>query len=111
MVNRLDNVIFIKGYRLSEYGFMKIIILIILLFSTPVVESMNIDKTLVISDTEMWSPAWSLDGNAIAYVAYDSNRNHQIFIINIHDKEKRQVTYDDNKKWGVDNRGHYLYLI
>jgi len=89
-------------------GFMKVLIIYLVvlmsLFSVPASADLVIESTSVINTgdiREPWSPAWSPDGNSIAYVAYDSSNNQQIFTINIDGTGKKQVTSDAKKKWGV----------
>ncbi len=77
-----------------------------MLFAIPASADLNIVSTSIINTgpsniTSPWSPAWSPDGNSIAYVAYDTFGNQQIFTINIDGSTKKQVTHDTGKKWGV----------
>ncbi len=81
-----------------------IYLVLISLFSVPASADLIIESTSVINTGEKeapWSPAWSPDGNSIAYVAYDESRKQQIFTINTDGTGKKQVTSDANKKWGV----------
>ena len=77
------------------------------LLAIPASADLTIVNSSVISTGDIrppWSPAWSPDGNSIAYVAYDASSNQQIFTINIDGSGKKQVTYDTTyitKKWGV----------
>jgi Tol biopolymer transport system component len=77
------------------------------LFAIPVSADLNIVNTSVISTGDIkppWSPAWSPDGNSIAYIAYDASNNQQIFTINIDGSGKKQVTSDTiyiTKKWAA----------
>ncbi len=96
-------------YRYYMLGIMKVshilICLVLLsLFAIPASADLIISNTSVISTGDIrspWSPAWSPDGNSIAYVAYDASNNQQIFTINTDGSGKKQVTNDANKKWGV----------
>jgi TolB protein len=90
-------------------GFMRvshifIYLLIISLFSVPVSADIIIESNLTanITDKEAWSPALSPDGESIAYVAYDASRNQQIFTIKIDGSDKKQLTNDLNRKWGIE---------
>lgn len=101
-------VTFIMLYRYYMLGIMKvsyilIYLVLISLFSIPVSADLVIESTSIINtgDKEAWSPAWSPDGNSIAYIAYDNLYNQQIFTINIDGTGKRQVTNDSIKKWGI----------
>jgi TolB protein len=47
------------------------------------------------------NPILSPDGMRIAYVAYDSSFNQQIFIINIDGTGNKAITNDTLKKWGL----------
>lgn len=95
-------------YRYYMLGIMKVsrilfCLVLMLLFSVPVSADLIIESTSVINtgDKEAWSPAWSPDGNSIAYVAYNGSNNQQIFTINIDGTGKKQVTNDTIKKWSV----------
>ncbi|MDO9098480.1 MAG: hypothetical protein Q7U60_10210 [Candidatus Methanoperedens sp.] len=79
-------------------------LVLISLFSVPVSADLNIESASVIEtgDKEAWGPAWSPDGNSIAYIAYDNSRNQQIFTINIDSTGKKQVTNDTIRKWGIE---------
>jgi TolB protein len=92
-------------------GFMRvshifIYLLIILLFSVPVSVSADLiiesNSTANITDKEARSPALSPDGETIAYVAYDASRNQQLFTIKIDGSDKKQLTNDLNRKWGIE---------
>ncbi len=78
-------------------------LVLISLFSVPVSADLNIESVSIINitDKEAWGPAWSPDGNSIAYIAYDDSRNQQIFTINTDGTGKKQVTNDTIKKWGI----------
>lgn len=80
-----------------------ICLVLVSLFSIPASADLIIESASVINtgDKEAWNPAWSPDGNSIAYISYDNSRNQQIFIINIDGTGKKQVTNDTIKKWGV----------
>ncbi len=102
-------VTFIMLYRYYMFGIMKvsniiICLALISLFLIPASADVVIESTSVIDtgDKELWSPAFSPDGNSIAYVSYDSNRNQQIFTINLDGTGKKQVTNDTIKKWSVE---------
>lgn len=86
----------------------QIIICMVILFLFPVTSAadLTVEKTIVVtSDMETWSPAWSPDGESIAYVAYDDSRNQQIFTIAIDGSGKKQITNTIDttifRKWGV----------
>lgn len=96
-------------YRYYMLGIMKVshilfYLVLISLFSPQVSADLNIESASIIntSDKEAWGPAWSPDGNSIAYIAYDNSRNQQIFTINIDGIGKKQVTNDTIKKWGIE---------
>lgn len=102
-------------YRDYMLGIMKvshvlICLVLVSLFSIPVSAELIIESTYVIntSGAGAWSPAWSPDGNSIAYIAYDNSRNQQIFTINVDGTGKKQVTnvtndtIDTIKKWGIE---------
>jgi TolB protein len=78
--------------------------IILLLFSLPVSAELIIESNLTanITDKDPWSPALSPDGERIAYVAYDASRNQQVFTINIDGSDKKQLTNDLNRKWGIE---------
>jgi Tol biopolymer transport system component len=96
-------------YRYYMLGIMKVsrilfCLVLMLLFSVPVSADLIIESTSVINTSDIrapWSPAWSPDGNSIAYVAYNGSNNQQIFTINIDGTGKKLVTNDTIKKWGV----------
>lgn len=74
------------------------------LLAIPASSDLNIASISVINTGDIrtpWSPAWSPDGNSIAYAAYDASNNQQIFMINIDGSGKKQVTSDMTKKWGL----------
>jgi|GEM_PF-716618 len=103
------SVTFIKVYRYYILGIMKVshilfYLVLISLFSVPVSADLIIESASVINtgDKDAWNPAWSPDGNSIAYIAYDNSRNQQIFIINIDGTGKKQVTNDTIKKWSTE---------
>ncbi len=58
-------------------------------------------KKVSTSETELWDPVLSPDGTKIAYIAYDNERLQQIFIVNIDGTEKKKITNDNLKKWGL----------
>jgi Tol biopolymer transport system component len=102
-------VTFIIVYRYYTLGIMKVSYILVCLVSVisfliPVSADLIIESTSVIqtNETLVWNPAWSPDGNSIAYVAYDNSRNQQIFTINIDGSGKKQVTNDTIRKWGVE---------
>ena len=89
-------------------GFMKVshaIIYILLLsfiltpFAELIIES---NVTANITEKVVWSEAISPDGSTIAYVAYDTSRIQQIFTVKIDGTDKRQITNDLNRKWGIE---------
>lgn len=96
-------------YTYYMLGIMKlshilICLVLISLFEIPASADLVVESTSVINTGDIrapWSPAWSPDGNSIAYVAYDASNNQQIFTINIDGTGKKQVTNDTIKKWGV----------
>lgn len=81
-----------------------ICLLIISLYSVPVSADLIIESnfTANITDKDASSPALSPDGETIAYVANDASRNQQVFTIKIDGSEKKQLTNDPNKKWGIE---------
>ncbi|MCX9085189.1 MAG: hypothetical protein OIN87_10380 [Candidatus Methanoperedens sp.] len=83
-----------------------ICLLIISLFSVPVSADLIIESNLTanITDKDAWSSALSPDGETIAYVAYDDSkqRKQQIFTINIDGSDRKQLTNDTNRKWGIE---------
>ena len=81
-----------------------IYLLIISLFSVPVSADLIIESNLTanITDKDTSSPALSPDGETIAYVANDDSRNEQVFIIKIDGSDKKQLTNDPNRKWGIE---------
>lgn len=81
-----------------------IYIFLILLFSAPVSADFIIENTSTanIPDKDVWSSAISPDGRTIAYVSYDNSGNQQIFTIKIDGSNRKQLTTDPNKKWGVE---------
>jgi TolB protein len=90
-------------------GFMKvshilICFLLISLFIAPVSADLIIERiaTANITDKNVWSSAISPDGSTIAYASYDASRNQQIFTIKIDGSEKKQLTNDPNRKWGIE---------
>ena len=83
-----------------------ICLIILLLFPVTTGADLTVEKTAIITnDTKTWSPAWSPDGESIAYVAYDDSRNQQVYTINIDGSGKTQITNTTditiNRKWGV----------
>jgi Tol biopolymer transport system component len=75
---------------------------ILLLFPVTTSADFTVLKTSVISnDTGTWSPAWSPDGESIAYIAYDDSRNQQVFTMGVDGSGKKPVTNTTIKKWGV----------
>ncbi len=96
-------------YRYYILGIMKvshilICLVLVSLFSIPASADLIIESASVINtgDKEAWNPAWSPDGNSIAYIAYDNSRNQQIFTINQDGTGKKQVTNDTIIKWGIE---------
>ena len=96
-------------YRYYMLGIMKVLqilfyLVLISLVSVPVSADLNIESSYIIntSDKEAWGPAWSPDGNSIAYIAYDSSHNQQVFTINIDGTGKKKVTNDTIRKWGIE---------
>lgn len=81
-----------------------IYLLIISLFSMPVSADLIIESNLTanITEKDASSPALSPDGERIAYAANDASRNEQIFTINIDGSDKKQLTNDLNRKWGIE---------
>jgi len=76
---------------------------VLLLFSFPASADLKIESTeiLDLNVADFSSPAWSPDGNAIAYIAMDRSNFNQIFTIKTDGTGLRQVTNVPNKKWGV----------
>ena len=64
-----------------------------------VIQTPKTYSTLIVTDT--WSPAWSSDGESIAYVSYDDSRNQQVFTMSIDGSGKKRITETTNRKWGV----------
>ncbi|MDL5504098.1 MAG: hypothetical protein QSU88_12885, partial [Candidatus Methanoperedens sp.] len=60
------------------------------------------NSTATITDKDFWSEELSPDGSMIAYVSYDTSNNQQIFTIKTDGSEKKQLTSDFNRKWGVE---------
>lgn len=83
---------------------MFIYLLIISLFSVPVSADLIIESnsTANITDKEVSSPALSPDGETIVYVAKDASWKQQIFTIKIDGSDKKQLTNDSVKKWGIE---------
>lgn len=81
-----------------------IYLLIISFFSLPVSADLIIESNLTanITDKDASSPALSPDGETIAYVAKDASRNEQVFTIKIDGSDKKQLTNDLNRKWGIE---------
>jgi Tol biopolymer transport system component len=81
-----------------------IYLLIISLYSVPVSADLIIESnsTANITDKEAWSPALSPDGETIAYVAKDASWKQQIYTIKINGSDKKQLTNDSIKKWGIE---------
>jgi TolB protein len=81
-----------------------IYLLIISLFSVPVSADLIIESntTANITDKGVESPALSPDGETIAYIALDNSRYQQVFTIKIDGSDKKQITNDLNKKWGIE---------
>lgn len=77
---------------------------LISLLSVPVSADLIIESntTVNIPDKVFWSTAISPDGSTIAYVSYDASRYQQIFIIKIDGTDKKQLTNDPNRKWGIE---------
>ena len=70
----------------------------------PVSADLIIESNLTanITDKEVSSPALSPDGETIAYVAIDDSRKQQIYTKKIDGSDKKQLTNDSNKKWGIE---------
>jgi TolB protein len=70
----------------------------------PVSADLIIESNLTanITDKDASSPALSPDGETIAYVANDASRNEQIYTIKIDGSDKKQLTNDLNRKWGIE---------
>jgi len=81
-----------------------IYLLIISLFSVPVYADLIIESNLTasITDKGVDSPALSPDGEIVAYVAFDNSNHQQVFTIKIDGSDKKQLTNDLNKKWGIE---------
>ncbi len=58
-------------------------------------------KKVSTSETELWDPVLNPDGTKIAYIAYDNEHFQQIFIVNVDGTEKKKITNDSLKKWGL----------
>jgi len=83
---------------------MFIYFLLIMFFPIPVSADLIIESTSTanITDKNIWSTALSPDGSTIAYVSYDDSRNQQIFTVSTDGSEKKQLTNDPNRKWGIE---------
>lgn len=81
-----------------------IYLLIISLFSVPVSADLIIESnsTANITDKGVESPALSPDGETIAYIALDNSRYQQVYTVKIDGSDKKQLTNDLNKKWGIE---------
>lgn len=84
--------------KLSLFGACFIILLIITGAGAITIENL---RKLDIPETTLWDPVLSPDGTRIAFVAYDSDRNQQIFVINLDGSGKKKLTDDIYKKWGI----------
>lgn len=60
----------------------------------------NVTK-LDITETDLWDSVLSPDGTRLAFIAYDEKRTQQIFLINTDGTDKKKLTDDTNKKWGL----------
>ncbi|MCE8422302.1 MAG: PD40 domain-containing protein [Candidatus Methanoperedens sp.] len=63
--------------------------------------SMEKLNKLNISETSLWDPVLSPDGSKIAYAAYDTAQNQQIFVMNADGSDTIKLTNSTNKKWGL----------
>lgn len=86
----------LMGKKLTLY-------LAVLLITIPVAGVVSIEnlKKISVAETILWDTTLSPDGMKIAYVAYDSERNQQIFVIDIDGSNKTKITTDPFKKWGL----------
>ena len=90
--------------KVPEKSHIFIYFFIISLFSVPVSADFIIESisTANITDKDIRSTALSPDGSTIAYVSYVDSRNQQIFTVRTDGSEKKQLTNDPNRKWGVE---------
>lgn len=82
----------------------RIIFYLFILLLFPVTTSADftvLETSVILNDTGTWSPAWSPDGESIAYIAYDDSRNQQVFTMGINGSGKKRITNTTIKKWGV----------
>ena len=77
-----------------------ILIILILISGANAIAVENIKK-LDISETDLWDVVSSPDGNRLAFIAYDENRNQEIFVMNTDGTGEKKLTDDANKKWGL----------
>ena len=77
-----------------------ILILLILISGANAIAVENI-KELDISETDLWDVVLSPDGTRYAFIAYDENRDQQIFVMNTDGTGEKKLTDDANKKWGL----------
>jgi len=61
------------------------------------------------SAADFWDPSFGPDGSSIVFVAYDDKNNQQLFVID--GAGKRQLTWDDRKKWGTAWGPEYIAYL
>ena len=77
-----------------------ILIVLLTAVSAAAVSVENLSR-LNIAQTGLWDIVLSPDGKQLAYVAYDSAFNQQIFVINADGTGVKKLTNDTLKKWGL----------
>jgi len=84
-------------------GKVSFIVIFILLAAISTAGAVTIEnlKKLDISETDLWDHVLSPDGTKIAHIAYDTDRSQQIFVLNADGTDKKKITNDKLKKWGL----------
>ncbi|MCX9010031.1 MAG: hypothetical protein OIN66_02810 [Candidatus Methanoperedens sp.] len=77
-----------------------ILIVLLTVASAAAVSVENLTR-LNITQADLWDIVLSPDGKQLAYVAYDSAYNQQIFEINTDGTGVKKITNDTLKKWGL----------